>query len=79
VAYRVPILLGDGSTDYYWVFKMAKEALSKEEFDDFKDNHFAHLCLDVTGIKKDVSWLKWLICGSFMAILIRIILLFFGI
>jgi hypothetical protein len=55
-----------------------KETL-EEKFDKFIENDFHHLCLDVTGMKKDIGWLKWLICGSLMAVIIRLVLLFFGI
>jgi len=59
---------------------MAKEEpLTQKEFQEFKDNHFDHLCIDVAGIKKDINWLKWLVCGTIMAVIVRLVLLFFSI
>ena len=53
--------------------------LTKKEFDEFKNNDFAHLRNDVTGIKRDVNWIRWLLCTLWGAILVRVVLLFFGI
>ena len=53
--------------------------LTKKEFDNFKDNDFLHLCIDVSGVKKDVNWLKWLNVTVIGAVLVRLALTFFGI
>lgn len=55
------------------------EPLSKEEFSEWKTNHFDHLCLDVAGIKKDIGWLKWLMMGIALAILLGFLKIFLGI
>lgn len=39
----------------------------EEKVDLLKDNHVAHLAVDVTGVKTDVKWLKkffWIVAGS---------------
>jgi hypothetical protein len=36
------------------------EPLSKDEFHEWKDNHFHTLCGEVKSIKTDTKWLKWL-------------------
>lgn len=36
------------------------EPLTKDEFNEWKDNHFHTLCGEVKSIKTDTKWLKWL-------------------
>ena len=61
------------------IIYMAKEYLTEEEFKHWCDNCFAHLRDDVTTIKANVAWLKWLVCGISLAVLVKLVLEYFGI
>ena len=38
-----------------------RKYLQVDEFENFRDNHFAHIASDVRGLKKDVRWLQWVV------------------
>ncbi len=52
---------------------MTEEYLTKEEFNKFKDNHFAHFLADFAVVKSQVKEHRYLLVATFLTVVATLI------